>query len=196
VSQLRVAALASVALALVLAVGGCSEDAAKPKPLPSSSESPSASPTSNASESTTIGESPPAMPRRATGHSETSAKAFVRYWVSVLNYSAVAGDTSALRKLSDARCVQCAAIASLIDRVYEADGAIRGRGWTVRSVRAEGVGAKPNMRVLASVKVNPQTIRITAGEPATRYKGGMRNKYFRLTPTTGTWMVTRLDQPE
>jgi len=176
-------------LVLVGVLAAACTDNADPKPLPSPSASPSASPSSS-------GPVAPTLPAEAKGKSAASAKAFVRYWVAVLNYSGPAGDTRDLRSLSAQRCIDCDAIADFIEQVSGAGGAITGKGWTVRNVRIiDGAGTNgPTLDAL--VDVSPQRVIPKAGAKPRRFPGGKRLKTFWLQWQHATWSVSRLDQSQ
>ena len=195
-SQERAAVLVSAAAALVLGLAGCSDDAVKPKPLPSSSSTPSAFNSNNIGEPSSRAslDSPPVMPSAAMGRDARSARAFVQYWIAVLNYSGPAGRSARLRRLSGSTCVDCDAIADAIDTVRQNDGRIYGRGWSVaRSVIVPS--PRSNMaRVAATVTVNPQIVVEQRGSKPRRFAGGRGLKVFDLRVTSDGWLVDHLKQ--
>ncbi|MGH3365742.1 MAG: DUF6318 family protein, partial [Nocardioidaceae bacterium] len=138
---------------------------------------------------------PPTMPAAAKGASEAAAKAFVRHWIDVLNYAGPAGDARELEKLSGGKCAACSAITSLIDDVDKAGGYIRGKGWSVKSIKLLG-SARQRRIVEAQVDVAPQEIRQEAGGESVHFDGGSRLKTFWVGRSKDAWIVTRLDQPE
>ena len=124
-----------------VSVAGCTSDAAPvPAPRPSlstpltsgSPTGPSASPTPTPRETPT--ETPPPMPAAAKGDGRAAAKAFVRYYIDLINYAGVTGDTAQLRQASATQCVSCRRLIQLFDRTYDRGGYFRTAGWTVRSM--------------------------------------------------------------
>ena len=105
-------------------LAGCTSNA-EPTPLPEPSPS-SASPSPSAT--------PPSLPPEAEGTSPQAAKAFARHYVDVINYAARTGDTNDLRELGTADCVSCEAIASNIEKIYNAGGHIESESWEVHSI--------------------------------------------------------------
>ncbi|MBA2465210.1 MAG: hypothetical protein H0V42_09590, partial [Nocardioidaceae bacterium] len=97
---------------------------ATPRPSPSDTASPSPSAT------------PPSLPPEAEGTSPAAAKAFARHYFMAINYAAATGDTVGLRALGTENCVSCDAIASNIEKVYEAGGHIESKGWKLTIVSA------------------------------------------------------------
>ncbi len=181
---------------LGLALAACSNQAAAPAPLPSdgSAKTPSVPATSK---SPTIDADPatlPSMPSAAMGTSDDAAKEFVRYWISVLNYSGPAGTTSKLRQFSSSKCFDCDAIADLIDRVAKAGGRIEGKGWTVRKATITGSTAS-GLRIITSVTVHPQVLVVKRAAKPKRFPGApVVVKVFFLKPVGNHWTVRRLDQ--
>ena len=116
------ARLASLALLPALLAAGCGE-APEPKPLPSSSPS-----GSTASPSPT-GPSAPVMPGAVKQKTKKGAEALVLHFLDALNYAGASGDTAPLRETYVAFCTRCEGLADGIDKVYEADGYIRGGDW-------------------------------------------------------------------
>jgi hypothetical protein len=185
-----VRSLAACGVLLAAGAAGCTDTSARPKPLPSPSPSSAvASPTPSPSAT------PPSLPAEARGTSAAAAKAFVRYWVEVLNASAMSGRSASLRAASSKGCVGCLAIADFIDQVRERGGAIRGDGWDVRSVRVIDE-SEPGYVIDALVNVRPQTVVERRGAEPRRFNGGRRLKTFWVGRADDRWKITRLDQPE
>jgi len=136
------------------------------------------------------------MPPEAKGTSEKSAKAFVRYYIDVLNFAGPAGDARELSKLSDESCAACFAVIDLIEDVHSNGGYIRGDGWTVEAIDTVSNSYPGRLVLDARVRVQPQEIRTSQDGEATSFEGGRRLKTFWLTQDEGTWVVTRLDQPK
>lgn len=132
-----VRALTALALAVVLGVtlSACTETA-EPKPLASpAATASSTAPTSPAPPAPPSTPTPPTMPPEARGTSAASAKAFVRFYVEMINFATSSGDIEALRALDDGSCRSCAAVAKRINDVYDSGGEDRECG-------LEGIFAK------------------------------------------------------
>jgi Family of unknown function (DUF6318) len=130
--------LGVVAVAVVLAVAGCSGGDAPSSALPSGSAPPqSSSPPSNppSTAATTPPPSAPTLPATATQDTPTGAQSFARYYIEVLDYAYRAGDTQLLRQL--AHCPGCDAVADGIDKFISAGG--RYEGGQLSVVSAETV---------------------------------------------------------
>jgi hypothetical protein len=178
---------AGAAAALLLA--GCQSNPAPPPldtaPSPTAS-SPAPSPSAT----------PPAMPAEATGTSPAAAKAFVRHWVEILNYSGPALDHQAIRSVSSADCAACSAIAGLIEDVERDGGTIRGRGWKVQRMNVVSADDQTHSVVVdAQVIVSKQRIRPAGQASWEQFGGGRRLKTFWLKREKSGWLVERLDQP-
>jgi hypothetical protein len=61
--------------------------------------------------SATLPTAPPGRPKAAAGGSLAAGKAFIGYYVNLLNYSYGTGDSSPLLTASDQGCVGCKAVA-------------------------------------------------------------------------------------
>lgn len=124
--------LTGAVLAGCLTLSACTSTP-KPTPLPEQTTSPS--PTETATVAAPPSATPPTLPAKAQGTSPAAAKAFARHYFDAINYSAMSGDTEALRLLGTDDCVSCDAIASNIEKVYNAGGRIVQEDWRVRSDR-------------------------------------------------------------
>jgi len=172
-----------------LVFAGCQSNP-EPPPLETESPSPSASPSASPTEAA------PTLPPEAEGTDEAAAKAFVRHYVDVLNYSGPAAETEALRALSTRSCSACIGIADFIDGVAADGGQIEGDGWTIRQLTL--VTSDPsNTEIVidALVEVHPQQVRPSSGADLKEFDGGQRLKTFWLKHRSPGWQVSRIDQP-
>lgn len=76
---------------------------------------------------------PPRMPALAKERSPAGAKAFVRYYVAVLNYSWHSGHSTLTRRYSAPGCVSCRGIARSIEQMTQAGGFYRGGAWRLKA---------------------------------------------------------------
>jgi hypothetical protein len=183
----RFAGLLTAVTAGAVALGACQANPAPP-PLASTSTSPTPSP----SPATAA----PTLPAEAQGTSKAAAKAFVRHWIDVLNYAGSAGDPNAIRQISDDACTACTAIADYIEQVNLGGGQIDGEGWAVLEVKVVSLDPGKIATIDVVTSVNVQEVRASAQSEVQRFEGGRRLKTFSLTASDGTWVVTRLDQPQ
>jgi Family of unknown function (DUF6318) len=131
--------LGVVAIAVLVAVTGCSGGSPSTD-LPAGSASPqSSSPPSNppSTAATTPSATPtaPALPAAAREDTPTGAESFARYYIEVLDYAYQSGDTKLLRK--PAQCPGCNAVADGIDKFVASGG--RYEGGRLKVVEAESV---------------------------------------------------------
>lgn len=154
-------------------------------PTPSSSPSESASPRPT----------PPAMPAEAEGTSPAAAKAFVRHYFEQINYAALSGDTETLRELSTDDCESCDAIASNVERIYNAGGHMETEGWKLSVVSS--VPSRPSLRPAfdLGVQQSPETVLESGDDPSPkRYPGGRLAMTIYIKWSGSRWEVDRLDE--
>lgn len=175
----------------VVLASGCTSNP-EPPPLadpppssPVSAESPTPSPTPP---------SAPVMPDAAHGTSPKAAKAFVRYWVHLLNFAGSTGDTSTLGDASAPQCTACQGVIHSIDRVYRHGGYYKGNGWSVEMLRLEPFQPKLKPVITGAIKIAPQTVVKEAGGTPRTFDGGKRSMIFRLVRTDGAWLVGEIEQ--
>jgi hypothetical protein len=185
VVEVSVSSVAAVALAVGLAVSGCTGDPPKPTPLgtPTASTSISSSPTTPAA---------PTMPPEAEGTSAKSAKAFVRYYVALVNYGLSSGDTQPLRRTSTKRCQTCEAIAAAIVKAYAGDGRLEGEGWHVVSAAPAISDDKGTARVSMQVRITRQVAYESPGSSPSVSKPQTGNLDFGLVKGSHSWVVNEL----
>lgn len=174
-------------VAAVVTVGllsGCTSSA-EPTPLPE--------PTDPTSPSASASATPPTLPPEAEGTSPRAAKAFARHYVDLINYAARTGDTQDLRKLGAPGCVSCKAIASNIEKIYNAGGHIESHGWKVTVVST--VPAQPHLRPILDLGVvqSPESVVRAAGQSPTSFPGGKKPMTMYLVRSGPTWQVKRID---
>src|SRR3954470_17037219 len=115
------AVLTALSVIPVLLVAGCTDDDPEPKLAPPSSEAPTSA--THSSTATTVPPQPE-LPAAAQERSDVGAEAFVRYWLDVVNFAQLTGDTSELGALNDVRCWGCRGIVNAIDSAYQSGGRI------------------------------------------------------------------------
>jgi hypothetical protein len=185
-----------VALAVGSAMSGCSDSAAQPKPLRTTSPSAASTPTSAASTAssgptTSAVHHAPAVPAAARGTGPASAEAFVHYWVQLLNRASATGQTRSLQSLSHA-CASCDAVVTAIDQVYTAGGHIESRGWQIMGLKWRGAVGKPTVE--AKIHLTPQFVTKKRGVDPVRYKGGRLIISFHLFRGPHGWRVAEVER--
>lgn len=77
---------------------------------------------------------PPAMPPLARDKSVAGAKAFVRYYVAVMNFASLQNSGRAIRRLATPQCISCRRLANYIDLTAQRGGWQHGGAWSVLDV--------------------------------------------------------------
>ena len=174
---------ALLAILLYAAAAACQSNPS-PAPMPSVAPSPSKSVASS-----TPSPTPPTMPAEARGTSAQSAKAFVRYYIGLVNHAVATGDTSDLKGASQNSCNSCTAVVTNIDTVYANGGSLSGEGWKVSAAR-EVPGrpaARPILRV--GIRISPQDKIASRGAKVQHFRGGRQLLIFRLVRLEGGWSI-------
>lgn len=87
--------------------------------------------TSDAPTTSGPADGPPELPEAAKAKTTAGAKAFVRYYVDVLNYSFHTQDTKTLGSLASQRCNVCGAIVTGLNRTRRSGGSQSDGAWSV-----------------------------------------------------------------
>ena len=115
-----------LATACAIGVAGCSAD---PDDQPTDATPASPTPTDDQTEPPGNQVTEPTLPADAEGGSIRSAKAFVGYYIDLLNYAMVTGDTKSFRAASQQSCSGCADYVDFVDGIYSDGGYYRTAGW-------------------------------------------------------------------
>jgi hypothetical protein len=181
-SRLLRCAVGGVGGAVLLA--GCTSNAEpRPLPEPTASAAVSASPSPAAT--------PPTLPAAAEGTSPRAAKAFARHYFDVVNYAARTGDTKDLRSLAAPGCVSCEAIASNIERIYNAGGHIESDGWTLQQARSLKTTSTRSILTLG-VRLESEVV-VTGEGDKQHHAGRLQPMTMHLMRDAGGFSVARLD---
>ncbi len=186
-----VPALVALAAGLcAVLVTGCSSN---PAPTPLADAAPSTSSSRPSPTRSPSPDGPPTLPAVAHGSGTKAAKAFVRYYIETINYSAATGDVRPLRPIGTANCVSCHAIIRNITTIYAAGGSIESSGWRLNSMAS--VPQQPHRRPIFELAVfeAPQLVTRPVKPKAKRYDGGKQPMTIRLVHRQHRWLVTRLD---
>jgi hypothetical protein len=166
------------AVVLLLALAGCGGD---PKADPSSSpSSPSTSPVSTAP-------SAPVMPEEAKADTKAGARAFVKYYIELINQAQATGDVDALATAEDPGCRSCANARQTLNSIYGTGGHIEGGEFTAS---ISEVTRRPEMNewtVFAAVKFAPQ--QVVRSDGTTSLKGGRSVMTLVVSYVGSNWLV-------
>lgn len=154
VSRTR-ATLTALTLIPTLLVAGCTDDDPKPKFEPPSSDAPTSA--THSSTATTVPPQPE-LPAAAQKRSDAGAEAFVRYWLDVVNFAQLTGDTSELGALNDVRCSGCRGIVKAIDSAYQSGGRIEGGEISAGRLRELPLDFGAEWAAYAKARTQPQTV--------------------------------------
>jgi hypothetical protein len=129
------------------------------------------------------------MPPLAREKSRAGAKAFVRHYIDVINYSWRTLTTRNLRTLATAECAGCRAAAQGIDRVADAGGQKTGAAWSVRSIAAvPGSGKDPVLQAIVDIRAGEYR---PSADANPRPIDPSREVFdFHLAYSGGQWLVT------
>ena len=94
------------------------------------------------------------MPALAKEKSTAGAKAFIRYFVDVLNYSHKTQTTQLLKSLAASDCQACAILSQGIVNMRRHRGFQRGGGWTVLSAKELPENGDNQTFLLVQIKVD------------------------------------------
>lgn len=184
-----------------LAVSACSGDSvagpSDPTPTPettsmssSSTSPPTSAPTSSATQEPPA--QPPEMPALAEEKSPAGAKAFVKYYMAVLNYSWHAGSATLARRFSTPDCIACRGIARSIDQMARSGGYYRGGEWAAALpvlIPSEPID-KPVVHT--ALEQSPGTWKRSEEDRLRRIPSSRQYIDVHLTRVGASWKVTSL----
>lgn len=184
-----VALLGGAGLVAALCVGCSSETAPVPAPLPSTSSQHQTTPTPTPTPTPAPTATPPPMPEAARGTGKPAMRAFVRHYVSVINFAEKTGNVAGIRALSAPSCGDCERLARFLSRLYDSGGHIRpGAGWMIEDmivVPGETIVAASMREAAASVYTDP------SASPSITEADHFAVE-FELRHADDGWLVTQL----
>jgi hypothetical protein len=130
------------------------------------------------------------MPAAAKGKGRPAAKAFVRYYIDLINYAESTGDAAALGPLVTSECRDCADLRRKIASTYRDGGWFKTSGW-VPSVVAV-VRRSEQATVMTAIRSPEQRYKPSTAEPVERIDASRFTMEFALKRTKGHWFVDRL----
>jgi hypothetical protein len=131
----------------------------------------------------------PVAPMQAQGTTVRSAEAFVGYYIDLLNYAMVTGDTKAFRAAS-MDCEGCERYADLFDRTYARGGSAQTEGWRVTG--SFGAPIRDNVRVIADIRAAPLIIKNSSTSQRERYAADAYELTLELQQQLAAWHVVDL----
>jgi hypothetical protein len=171
--------------ALVMGAPGlaaCSDDP------PAASPPPSASPSATASSTAPSG--PPTLPPEARGTTPEAAEAFVRYYVSLINYATVTLDTRALKRVSQPDCSTCQLIFNISQNMKAAGRSYEGGQWTIAELQPLPA-PRGHRQVRALIRVAQLSV-LSADGSTERVSGHDTSYVFDLVKRAESWSVARM----
>ena len=191
VSRTRTLLAVTVTVLAAPALGGCFGDDPGPAPPPSPSVSSSEVATPSATEKP--GPTEPTMPPDGGLRTNAGAEAFVRYWIELVNYAQLSGDTRRLDSVTHSQCVGCNGLISTIRNAYASGGHIEGGTWHVGRLQALPLDFGSEWAAYAKAKSDSQRVVNAAGKVST-YEGGRFGLYVYVDWQDG-WSMRWLRTP-
>lgn len=134
---------------------------------------------------------PPEMPTRASQKSTAGAKAFVAYYIDVLNYSHSASSVKMLESVSADDCGACHILSGSIETMAQRGGGQSGGAWTPVTIRMlPGDSSQPNFVV--RIEAAAGTARLTRHSPLENIEPRTEFIDFRLDWAGGFWLTNDL----
>ncbi|MTB87381.1 hypothetical protein H9L21_06510 [Aeromicrobium senzhongii] len=179
---MRILATAVVA-SLALSLGACSED--EPRDRPDASSEATVRPPSSP---------PPARPVGMTADSPQGVTDFVSYYLKVLSYAHLTGNTEELGRLSDVSCSACQSYVSAIDELAKDGGTITGgtRTFSGAKVRYSSSGGESLLTI--NVKIGSGTRQATPASEKVRIAASEMRLTFGVKGTGGDRRISRIFQ--
>jgi hypothetical protein len=191
---------ACLCAAFLTACSPSSPEAGRPNTAPPPSAPTTSTPSGQSSgtpASAAAPTTPPARPPAAGGLTLTSAEAFVRYYVSLLNYASATGDTGPLLSASDSGCHQCRVYANYVGRINGANGGLSGDYLErVTDVPDLFRGKDGHLGGYAAVTIGSYTSKESpSAKPVTSTAQSFKRK-FTLSPQQGAWIMYEMELAE
>ena len=171
--------------ACTIAVAGCSAD---PDDQPTEATPSSPTPTDDQTKPPGNQVTEPTLPADAEGSSIRSAKAFVGYYIDLLNYAMVTGDTKTFRAAGQQNCGGCADYVDLFASTYERGGFFKSRGWSLDRVLLGSRSAK-QVQFTVTATAAPITFRERGGGQLKRSKRDPLDFSLVLEKGGAAWAV-------
>jgi hypothetical protein len=173
----------------ILALAGCSGGVA-----PAGGPGPSGPPaTTRSTSAAPQHDGPPQGPSLAREHSNAGAKAFVRYYIDVLNYAWTNGNPRALREFDRRGCSLCSDFVTVLERRTRRGGRQVGGTFAVDRVGVAGVGGDGEYLLVADITVSRGQSWATATSQPTRIHHDSHSLNIHLRWRKSSWTLQNLE---
>ena len=175
--------------ACTIAVAGCSAD---PDDQPTEATPSSPTPTDDQTKPPGNQVTEPTLPADAEGSSIRSAKAFVGYYIDLLNYASVTGDTKAFDQVAAPACRLCADYSNLFDSIWDDGGFLRSDGMSIERL---GVTFTDSRSTALSLVVRAARTRLKESAQEEPSVAPPKRIYFaiEIAQAAASWRVTRFE---
>ena len=196
-----VVAAVAAAVAISGALSGCSEADSEPPDsgLPAKSELTDSPTSPNATGPSSTDSTPsepqgPSIPAAAKAPGKAGAKAFVAYYIRLLNHAQHTGDADGLRRYGDS-CNGCKVYARLAERTYRNGGWFRGGSWSPdpRTWFVDQSGSGYFVAVTVDAAGGRQLPR--EGGEVTRFLANTYRLNLQVDSEDRAWTIARLESP-
>ena len=178
---MRTRLITTITLLLASALVGCTDsNGTEPSPWPSPTGSTSAS-------ARTKTPTEPEPPELANAVDADGSRAFVTYWVELLNYAVATGETAQLRAISRDDCRACRAISKRIETTYQRGGTIETAGWKVVTMRLQTLSD-----VVATVNIAKQSVRTSSTSSVKTFRASRVRFAFHLQYRRDRWVMREI----
>lgn len=138
------------------------------------------------------GASAPPMPEKAAESDASGAKAFVGYYVDIVNYAADTGDTEPLDAAAK-DCAYCQQFSAVYDDMYTNGGSFDGKLYALKGVEVDE--KESSARAVATVKArNAATFRISKDADSRNPTPRTFTWTFDLRRADGGWQIVGMDE--
>jgi hypothetical protein len=132
------------------------------------------------------------MPAAAKGKGRPAAKAFVRYYIDLINYAGRTGEVDELASLSADACESCSQLTSLFEKTYSRGGFFDTKGWQPAALFV--IPGTERGVWTATTEVTEHRVRwqTSSTAPQTSAPTEKLNLRLELTRTSGRWEVAEM----
>ncbi|MBA3309167.1 MAG: hypothetical protein H0U28_03785 [Nocardioidaceae bacterium] len=125
--------------------------------------------------------------------SRAGAKAFVRYYTELINYSWATGATEALRSTGSKTCDACQAAANGVESVISEGGFKRGADWHPTAVLVVPLEPANAPIINVAISVNKGQFKETRKAEARRIDPAIYHFDFYLQWRSQRWVITQIE---
>jgi hypothetical protein len=176
VRSLRPTLASLLAVAVLMATSGCSDDPSADPSLPASTQPvTSSSPTESETTSTK-----PQSPIK-----------FVRAWVDAENVAINSGDVTSLLSFEAPSCFNCKQLLKPITRIYQAGGFIHTKGWRMLRPVVSDAG-QHQVLVTMLIRGSGETVKRSANSKIEHHHADRYGFSITLTPKAHSWIIAEI----